>query len=450
MSNPHIITHYDLRILCIAELRGQLTLLNELALEHKADIILHTGNFGFFDDDSINKIHETYLRHMVAFSPIIPSDIVDKVSKLSRAKGEYVDHADVEKLRELLDGVELSELMKFVRGEEKLHVPVYAISGMVEDNTVLNKFRLGKYKIPNLNILDENNSYNISLRPEYEEEEEYEGEDVDLFICGIGGALSYQKLFHQGLTDSDVDELISKDELPIAGEPGNIWLTLVQIGQFIETVQNNSKNSDIKIILTHPSPSREGLLGHLSVFLKMDYTISNGLHFLYPSSFNELSICPNFEFYKLKFSESRTQLSSIWNNVQNEIENLLIESSPRITKLLTLALNSFDRIPVTKPDQEITPLSLSFNKRDVNFNTIRLQSDAYYLSFQNQWHFNLCDVNVGYVLLKVEDGLVKFESKAKGFDFKFRKDGSEIRERIKNGSFRGRVKRGRGRGRGRP
>jgi hypothetical protein len=443
-----------------------------LAQIHSADVILHTGNFGFFDHESIDKIHETYLRHIVAFSPILPSEIVDRVSELSRAKGEYVDHADVDKLRELLQGVQLSELMKFVQGEERLEIPVYAVAGMVEDNTVLNKFRLGRYKVHNLNILDESNTYNISLRPQppssssssssqvphgevYEDEfQESEGEEIDLFICGLGGALSYQKLFHQGVSDADVDELIANDQLPIAGEPGNIWLTMVQIGQFIETVQERSRNSDIKIMLTHPSPSREGLLGHLGVFLKIDYTVSNGLHFLYPSSFNELSICPNFEFYKLKFSESRTQLSSIWNNVQTEIESL-ISTSPKLTRLLTLALNSFDRIPVTKSDQEITPLSLSFNKRDVNFNTIRLQSDAYYLSFQNQWHFNLCDVNIGSVMLNIEEGRVKFEAKSQGFDFRFRKDGREIRERIKNGAFRGGrggsgVKRGRGRGRGRP
>jgi hypothetical protein len=433
----HIISHGGLRILCLAEIRGHLSLLNELAQEYQADIIVHTGSFGFFDEQSVNKIHESYLRHIVAFSGLLEQDLVDKISELSRANGEYVDH-DVHALRQLLDGRKISEIMDFVRGEKTLDVPVYTIYGMVEDSTVLNKFRLGAYSIPNLCILDENTTATIKLDSE-----------LDLLLCGIGGSLSYQKLFHHGTFDNDLNKLIKPEQkhtfTPVAGDPGNVWITMVQIGEFIRSVEGKSKKSQIKIMLTHPSPSREGLLAHLSVFLKIDYTISNGLHFLYPSSFNELSICPNFEFYKLKFSDARSQLSSIWVQVQPTIEKI-VETEPRLQDLLSIALTCFDRIPViNSKDQDITPLALSFNKRDVNSNTIRLQSDMYYLAFQNQWHFNLCDVNVGSVVLGYQDGKMSFEAMSKGFDFTFKRDGQEIRER-RNGGFRRGFGRGRGRG----
>lgn len=432
-----MISHGGVRILCLAEIRGHLSLLNELAFEYQADIIVHTGSFGFFDEQSVNKIHESYLRHIVAFSPLLDQELVDKISDLSRANGEYVDH-DVQALRELLHGRKISEVMDFVRGEKVLNVPVYTIYGMVEDSTVLNKFRLGTYHIPNLLILDERTTATIKLDNE-----------LELFLCGIGGSLSYQKLFHHGTFDNELNKYISPEQkhsfAPVAGDPGNVWMTMLQIGEFIRSVESQSQKSQIKLMLSHPSPTREGLLSHLSVFLKMDYTISNGLHFLYPSSFNELSICPNFEFYKLKFSDARSQLSSIWVQVQPTVEKI-VESEPRLQDLLSIALTCFDRIPViNSKDQDITPLALSFNKRDVNSSTIRLQSDMYYLAFQNQWHFNLCDVNIGTVVLAFHEGKMKFEANAQGFDFTFKREGQEVRER-RNGGFRRGFPRGRGRG----
>jgi len=37
---------------------GNLRQLNELARNAKADYIIHTGDFGFYDDDSLNRIAE--------------------------------------------------------------------------------------------------------------------------------------------------------------------------------------------------------------------------------------------------------------------------------------------------------------------------------------------------------------------------------------------------------
>jgi hypothetical protein len=45
----------------VAEIRGKLSHLNELAKEHNASCIIHTGNFGFFDSDSIRRISPKYV-----------------------------------------------------------------------------------------------------------------------------------------------------------------------------------------------------------------------------------------------------------------------------------------------------------------------------------------------------------------------------------------------------
>lgn len=40
---------------------GNLRQLNELARNAKADYILHTGDFGFYDDSSLDRIAEKYV-----------------------------------------------------------------------------------------------------------------------------------------------------------------------------------------------------------------------------------------------------------------------------------------------------------------------------------------------------------------------------------------------------
>ncbi|ODQ59205.1 hypothetical protein WICANDRAFT_31736 [Wickerhamomyces anomalus NRRL Y-366-8] len=428
MSHPQLIEKNGLRILCIAEIRGNLSLLNTLADEYNASIIIHTGSFGFFDNDSISKIHESYLRHIIAFCPLLDEEIVNKVSELSKIdinnnnnNEDYQDYDELD-LKKLLQNVKISELMDFINGVKKLKIPVYTIYGMVEDSTVIDKFKMGIYSIPNLFILDEISTFRIKSPID----------DTTIQLCGIGGSLSYQKLFHHGTFDNELNynyqqfkNSISETFLPVAGDPGNIWITMVQIGQFIKTMEENYSPKDVRIMITHSSPSREGLLGHLAVITKMDYTISNGLHFLYPSSFNELSICPNFEFYKSKFSEARHQLSSIWINVSKTVEQI-ISTNEHLTDLLNIALSTFDKIPVistssgSNKNEEIIPIALSSFKRDINSNIIRSQNDAYYVAFQNIWHFNLCDVSIGSVLLDVVDGNFQFQANSKGFNFKYR------------------------------
>lgn len=74
-NNGRIIESKGVRVLCVADVRGklgcvyqQLTLrltitgnlrsLNELAKQARADHIIHTGDFGFYDDASLDRIAE--------------------------------------------------------------------------------------------------------------------------------------------------------------------------------------------------------------------------------------------------------------------------------------------------------------------------------------------------------------------------------------------------------
>ncbi|KAH3660386.1 hypothetical protein OGAPHI_006972 [Ogataea philodendri] len=463
------------KIICVADIRGELSLFNQLAQQYRADVIVHTGNFGFLDEGSVNRIHESYLRHIVEFSPLLSEKLILDISKLSKVTGDSVEHlsSETENLKSLLENQEISELGRFLRGEATLDVPVYTIFGMCEDSLVVNKFRYGVYKIPNLHVIDDGNVFGITTP---------KGQHV--LLAGIGGSLSYHKLFHQG-SSLELSEIVGEDTtledldnsdllLPISGDPGNIWITLLQLGRLVYTMTEFSEqntefyNKAIKIFVTHQSPAREPLLEHLLIFFKMDYSISNSLHFKYTSSYNELSINPSFESFKLKFNEARTKLAVIWKNIHQRYEKLLFKlNDPLMIACTELALEVFDKIPIsTKGVEDILPLQLSQNltnteemdsfglqskQRELN-TIIRQLNDLYYISFQNTWHYNLCDLSYGLLTLDIDDGRVRMDCHSKGYDFRYRLlEQEEDTEKSRQGSGsngsrgRGRVRGGAGR-----
>lgn len=449
MSSPKLINTGQRRILVIADIRGEISKLNDLASEYNADLIIHTGNFGFLDRHSIDRIHESYLRHIVEFCPLLPESLILEISKLSKVNGHAVEHLsnEHENLRKLLRNHSLSELEDFISGKSKLEVPVYTIYGMCEDSVVINKFRYHIYSVPNLHIIDDTAVSVVDLP-----------EGHKILLAGIGGSLSYHKLFHQG-SPVNFEDIIGADRsitdiedyerlLPVSGDPGNIWITILQLGKLIETLiefslrDPNTYADAIKIFVTHQSPAREPLLEHLSIFFKMDYTISNSLHFRYSSSYNELSINPSFESFKVKFNECRHKFAVIWKNVQPKFEKILFAlDSQELIECTQLALEVFDKIPISsKGSEEIFPFQLKHPTLDINgpvdneneagvnrparqreLNAIiRQLNDLYYIAFQNSWHFNICDCVCGHLILDFKNGHISTKSVSKGFDFSYR------------------------------
>lgn len=467
------------RILFVADIRGQLSYFNTLAETHKPDIIIHTGNFGFLDQQSVSRIHESYLRHIVEFSPLLPQNLILQMSQLSKVSGDSVHHLsnDNMNLKTLLANHNISELPMFLSGKLKLNIPVYTIYGMCEDSYVINKFRFGLYSIPNLHIIDDCSLHLIKFK----------NNTQSILISGIGGSLSYHKLFHQGTTHNFSDivdqsrtkpEDLPKDVIPISGDPGNIWITIIQLGRFIQSLLKfaeehpNDYNKAIKFFITHQSPTREPLLEHLSIFFKMDYTVSDSLHFKYTSSYNALTVNPSFETFKIKFAEARTKLARIWAKVQKKYERLLTQlPNHQLTAYTDLALSIYDKIPIStkasngsistnnkniitlksatpvtpntsglqaqSSTDDIPPLALSESllqslkesdcnemldlatKQEVNL-VIRHLNDLYYVAFQHSWHYNICDISHGYLMLSYDKGKMKMEAVSEGFDFSYR------------------------------
>ena len=51
-----------MRFLLISDTHGKLGIINELVAETQTDAVIHAGDFGFYDDDSYERLSEEELR----------------------------------------------------------------------------------------------------------------------------------------------------------------------------------------------------------------------------------------------------------------------------------------------------------------------------------------------------------------------------------------------------
>ncbi|PYI02947.1 DUF1793-domain-containing protein [Aspergillus sclerotiicarbonarius CBS 121057] len=268
-NNGRIIQNGPVRVLCIADVRGNLKSLNELARQARADHIIHTGDFGFYDDTSLERIADKTLKHVAQYSPLLPENSI--------------------KQRFTPDQLPLSELPMLLDKRLTLDVPVYTVWGACED-----------YKVDKLHIIDEANSRLLDIG------------GVKLRLLGLGGAVG---------------------KTTIAGGQGTMWTTLLQMGELIDTANRVYDPSETRIFVTHASPAREGMLNQLSVTLKADFSISAGLHFRYGSSYNEFSVNPSLDHYRGKLAASKASFNDVWETVRGEVEAAISQNEAQKTLL---------------------------------------------------------------------------------------------------------------------
>ncbi|KAL9110473.1 MAG: hypothetical protein Q9227_005017 [Pyrenula ochraceoflavens] len=364
------------RILCVADVRGNLKSLNELAKTARADHILHTGDFGFYDDTSLERIADKTLKHVAQYSPLLPEHVKRQIANSA-------PNASVKNQFQPRDLV-LSELSLFLSGQMKLDVPVYTVWGACEDVRVLEKFRSGEYKVDKLHIIDEASSRLLDVG------------GVKLRLLGLGGAVVMHKLFDNG-----------EGKTSIAGGQGTMWTTLLQMGELVDTANRVYDPAETRIFITHASPAREGMLNQLSVTLKADFSISAGLHFRYGSSYNEFSVNPNLDHYRGKLAGSKMSFNDVWETVRGEVESALGSNEGQKT-MLENALDIIDRMPISANGG--TP----FGGPGVGGGQVDESA------FKNMWNFNLADAAYGWLVLEVDNGRIGTEMRAQGFNFAHR------------------------------
>ncbi|OMP88575.1 hypothetical protein BK809_0005294 [Diplodia seriata] len=384
-NQGRIVQTQNSRILCIADVRGNkadnlagnLRSLNELADQARADAIIHTGDFGFYDDRSLDRIAEKTLRHVAQYSPLLSQAVKNSIAQAPPQpplRDRYVR-----------EGLKLSELPDFLNGTYSLKVPVYTVWGACEDVQVLEKLRSGEYKISNLHIIDEAHSRLV------------EAGGIKLRLLGLGGAVVMHKLFDNG-----------EGRTTIAGGQGTMWTTLLQMGELVDTANRVYDPTETRIFVTHASPAREGLLNQLSVTLKADFSISAGLHFRYGSSYNEFSVNPTLDHYRGKLAASRASFNDVWETVKSEVEPAVSENTSQ-QALLKLALDIVEKMPT---------IANGGNPFGGHVGPATGQIDE--SAFKNMWNFNLADAAYGWLVLDIDQGRIGTEMRAQGFNFAHR------------------------------
>ena len=353
--------------------------LNDLAKQARADHIIHTGDFGFYDDTSLDRIVEKTLKHVAQYSPLIS----EPVKKAIQQPG-----TGPIKSRFQPSELPLSELSLLLSGELKLDVPVYTVWGACEDVRVLEKFRSSEYKVHNLHIIDEARSMLLELG------------GVKLRLLGLGGAVVMHKLFDNG-----------EGRTTIAGGQGTMWTTLLQMGELVDTAHRVYDPTETRVFITHASPAREGILNQLSVTLKADFSISAGLHFRYGSSYNEFSVNPTLDHYRGKLAASKASFNDVWETVKGEVEPAIQQNEAQ-QNLLKNALQLVEKMPTTAAGGN--PFGGSTSGQGGSLGQVDESA------FKNMWNFNLADAAFGYLVLEIQDGRIGTEMRAQGFNFSHR------------------------------
>lgn len=379
-NNGRIIQNGPVRILCIADVRGNLGSLNELARQARADHIIHTGDFGFYDDTSLERIADKTLKHVAQYSPLLPDHV-------KRAIAQVPPQQSIRQ-RFTPEQLPLSELPLLLDKRLTLDIPVYTVWGACEDVRVLEKFRSGEYKVDKLHIIDEANSRLLDVG------------GIKLRLLGLGGAVVMHKLFDNG-----------EGKTTIAGGQGTMWTTLLQMGELIDTANRVYDPSETRLFITHASPAREGMLNQLSVTLKADFSISAGLHFRYGSSYNEFSVNPTLDHYRGKLAASKASFNDVWETVRGEVEAAISSNDAQKT-LLENALDVVQRMP------SVANGGNPFGGPVTAGNAAAGQVDE--SAFKNMWNFNLADAAFGYLVLEIEGGRIATEMRAQGFNFSHR------------------------------
>ena len=221
-----------MRILLISDTHGELSHVNKLVAIEGADCVIHAGDFGFYEEESLSRLSQREIWLIIKHSHL-PRRKVRRILELGpigRAKA-------VEK-HGLLGG-----FPKYLAGKESFDVPVYAVWGNHDDGNLVERLVQGRPTVPNLHLLHSQRAYRVG----------------PALVYGLGGNfLPGRKMLDQ----------------PIAGRGGKIWSTLSEFSDLVQTVDSEGSAYSPRILVTHVSPRVEPFVEYIGTRTGADYTVS--------------------------------------------------------------------------------------------------------------------------------------------------------------------------------
>jgi len=237
-----------IRALLISDTHGDIDIINKLVDKTNADIVIHAGDFGFYNESSYKHISNRELLLLISHSQYWKDYCVDK-------------QTDREALIKIVKKHNLlGDFSSYQDNKKQFNVPVYAVYGNHEDVHVIRQLK-EKNTIHNFNILDEDNVYPIAKNNE-----------TEFKLFGIGGNFLVS------------NKLLKK---PIAGQAGKVWSTLHQFGVLYQKLEKKSKHS---LFVSHVSPGKEPLLTRLIIHFMPNIWISGHMGAPYTCVWNQFTI----------------------------------------------------------------------------------------------------------------------------------------------------------------
>ncbi len=267
-----------MKLLLITDTHGDLDCINLLASRTGADAVLHSGDLGFYDEGSPERLTTRELILRIIHSHL-PQEKKKAAKKLSRP----------EMIAFIRRQSPLSELPDYLRGEKQFSLPVYAVWGNHEDNVVVEKFYSGEYSIDNFHVLHEKQSFRLG----------------DFHIFGLGGNVIINEKFF---------------DRPIAGNGGRVWSTFTQFVELVRTVKRNRFDNEICIFVSHVSPGKEPFASLIGAHSRADYIISGHMGPPFSMVWNEFAIREIAEA-SARISGRLDDVVAVWNKLRTEIRD---------------------------------------------------------------------------------------------------------------------------------
>lgn len=237
------------RLLLLSDTHGALSQIDELCAQVGADAVVHAGDFGFYDDGSVDRLESREL-----FLRVVHSQLSDADKKQAKKLGG-------DKLRSFIrTQLPLSELAAWLRTGRGFRVPVYAVWGNHEDRVVIEDLLAGRTRVANLHLLHAAADHRIG----------------PFELLGLGGNI--------------VPERLADLPAPLAGQGGKVYTTLAQLGALAEAMQRPKAAGSVRVLVSHLSPGREPLLVQLCARLGVDLTVSGHMGSPWTAVWDEFAV----------------------------------------------------------------------------------------------------------------------------------------------------------------
>ncbi len=221
-----------MRLLLLSDTHGNLECINDVASRARADLVVHAGDFGFYDNESFDRLSDRELRLQVVHSHL-PQEEKVRISKLPQPG--VIEAAREHRL--------LGSFQDFLDGIQSFAVPVYAVWGNHEDKAVIERLYRDGIQVTNLHILHDQQAHCVG----------------PVFLYGLGGnLLPGAKMLRE----------------PVAGGRGKIWSTLTQYAELVATAERHAGYGDVRIFVSHVSPGKEAFVEYLAARTGATYTVS--------------------------------------------------------------------------------------------------------------------------------------------------------------------------------